>query len=67
MIIAMLAGIFRTTCDTQAPASPQPSIAIGALARADAYLHRGDQHSAIKDYGLTIADCTQAIRLKPRR
>jgi hypothetical protein len=65
MIIAILVGIYLSACSSQVPTPPQPSIAVGSLDTAEAYLMRGDQYSDIRDYDHAIADYSQAIRLKP--
>ena len=65
IIIAILFGVCLSTCRSQEPTPSHPSIAVGPLDTAKAYLSRGDQHSAIKDYDHAIADYSQAIRLNP--
>ena len=64
-IIAILVATFLAACDAQAPASPQPTIAVGSLDTAEAYLARGDELAGMRDFGRAIADYTEAIRLKP--
>ncbi|HVP20771.1 MAG TPA: tetratricopeptide repeat protein [Anaerolineaceae bacterium] len=65
IILSILIGVCLSACSSQVPTSTQPSIAVGALDSAEAYLQRGDQYFEIKDYSHAIADYSQAIRLKP--
>ena len=66
MMIAILGGICLSSRSTQVRPSSSPlTIMAGPLDTAAAYLAREDQYSNLKDYDHAIADCSQAIRLKP--
>ena len=65
LIIVIFAGLYLSACNSQVSTSSQPSIAVGSLDTAEAYLKRGDQYSEIKDFDHAIADYSQAILLKP--
>jgi tetratricopeptide (TPR) repeat protein len=65
LVVAVFAAGFLSACSSQVPTVSQPSVAIGSLETAEAYLMRGDDFSEIQEYDRAILDYDQAIRLKP--
>jgi tetratricopeptide (TPR) repeat protein len=66
MVVIVSIGIL-SACGVQAPLTPQPfaSVSTNSFETAKEYLIRGDNFSAIKDYGHAILDYDQAIHLRP--
>jgi hypothetical protein len=65
MIVMVVMGIL-SACGEQVSTISQPSTSTNSPKTAEAYLIRGDNFSAIKDYGHAIQDYDQAIRLNPK-
>jgi tetratricopeptide (TPR) repeat protein len=64
LAVAILAVILLGGCRAPAAMPAPPPIAAGPLDTAQAYLARGDQYAAVKQYDRAIADYGEAIRLK---